>query len=210
MHRTLLSVVLLLATAAVIFDILFLWSKHAASYRQRQSIPRLAFEYGVRFRGGIPHGKATLAPPQPLSTGRRMPLQRAGSNVTDRCQNSVHGRNLIVDSRGNVCPADAVNVLTKCCPENGNSPLSCLSCNQTASDGLTCCKVYEYCVSCCLQPQRTAYVRQLLLRKKASGVALFFDVNAEDSFSICLASCRTNAASTSHENRFNQNHIHCF
>lgn len=68
-----------------------------------------------------------------------------------KCRNSIQGKMLIVDDEGYVCQRN--NLLANgCCKINEKSiQYDCDTCNK---DG--CCAVYEYCVSCCLNPDKVS------------------------------------------------------
>ncbi|XP_014217858.1 UPF0454 protein C12orf49 homolog [Copidosoma floridanum] len=84
------------------------------------------------------------------------------------CRNSVQGKFLIVDEQGYLCTT--YNVLPNgCCNPHelektamlSNSvPLiekiryPCTSCNPQG-----CCEIYEYCVSCCLDPNKVIFIQ---------------------------------------------------
>lgn len=69
------------------------------------------------------------------------------------CRNSIQGKTLIVDDEGYVCSRSNL-AKTGCCNLNtftaDAQQYSCHTCN----DETGCCAAYEYCVSCCLSPER--------------------------------------------------------
>lgn len=70
------------------------------------------------------------------------------------CRNSIQGKTLIVDDQGNVC--SRIELLnTGCC--KSAQPLKQYDCSSCVTDG--CCAVYEYCVSCCLNPNKVSEIR---------------------------------------------------
>ncbi|KAL1450771.1 hypothetical protein WDU94_003095 [Cyamophila willieti] len=93
-------------------------------------------------------------------------------NETASCRNSVQGKLIITDDRGYVCPRELVQS-NGCC----STSLSSLQypCDTCSSEG--CCVTYEYCVSCCLDPNK-------------------------DPWELCLSTCRTSSASVRHENTY--------
>lgn len=131
---------------------------------------------------------------------------------TQPCRNSVQGKGLIVDERGIVCSRHEV-LSNGCCTierkqalkneetssMGKNERYSCKTCN---SQG--CCTIYEYCVSCCLHPDRQ--ILQMRGRKLGSsrmqkdGGRL--RIRNQDYFQICLAVCRTSSLSVQHENTY--------
>lgn len=66
------------------------------------------------------------------------------------CRNSVQGKILIVDDRGFVCQRSDLQSTGCCDLDAANTKLhSCETCNLSG-----CCTIYEYCVSCCLNPDK--------------------------------------------------------
>lgn len=84
-------------------------------------------------------------------------LQQANNFSNDpsvNCRNSVQGKVLIVDDRGFVCQRSDLQS-TGCCDfdATNNKLYSCETCNSSG-----CCTIYEYCVSCCLNPDKVILV----------------------------------------------------
>lgn len=75
---------------------------------------------------------------------------------TESCRNSVQGINLVTDERGFICQRNEL-LPTGCCsiPAENTHLYDCTTCNE-----YQCCKVFEHCVSCCLNPDN---VSQLVL-----------------------------------------------
>ncbi|MEE6525671.1 hypothetical protein FKM82_025840, partial [Ascaphus truei] len=72
------------------------------------------------------------------------------SRLSNQCRNSVQGKLLITDDLGYVCERNEL-LTNGCC--NINVPSSKMySCQSCLPNG--CCSVYEFCVSCCLQPNK--------------------------------------------------------
>ncbi|GLV32981.1 uncharacterized protein CBL_08956 [Carabus blaptoides fortunei] len=75
------------------------------------------------------------------------------SNDSDTtCRNSVQGQVLIVDDRGFVCPR--ISVLSNGCCNTEESARASLQYSCDTCKNNNCCAVYEYCVSCCLHPDK--------------------------------------------------------
>uniref|UniRef100_A0A8C1ZLT4 SREBP regulating gene protein n=1 Tax=Cyprinus carpio TaxID=7962 RepID=A0A8C1ZLT4_CYPCA len=75
-----------------------------------------------------------------------------------------------------------------CC--NVNAPSSSQHvCKSCLANG--CCSIYEYCVSCCLQPDKQPLLERFLNRAAEGFQNLFTAV--EDHFELCLAKCRTSS-----------------
>lgn len=128
------------------------------------------------------------------------------------CRNSIQGKGLIVDERGIVCSRHEV-LSNGCCVteqkqtsknEETSSMIkrerySCKTCNSRG-----CCTIYEYCVSCCLHPDKQI----LQMRGRKSGSARIQKnggkqrIRNSDRFKICLAVCRTSSSSVQHENTY--------
>lgn len=123
-------------------------------------------------------------------------------NVTDNCENSVQGRDILVDDKGYVCPHDSL-MPTGCCANNSKRYV-CDSCQRNG-----CCAVYEHCVSCCLQPEKLPVLKRIVLRTSSSFHNLFSSVT--NLFQFCLAKCRTSSLSVVHENSYrNSVAKHCY
>ncbi|KAG0605438.1 hypothetical protein M758_9G059100 [Ceratodon purpureus] len=117
-----------------------------------------------------------------------------------QCNNTVQGRYLLSDSRGYVCSIMEVNPATACCP--GGEQFSCQGCNT----GTQCCDSYEYCVSCCLNPMRTALevaLKTKLARQATAGMCTSL-------FDYCSGRCRHNSESVVHENAYVSGEHHCY
>ncbi|XP_055680921.1 SREBP regulating gene protein [Lutzomyia longipalpis] len=122
-----------------------------------------------------------------------------------KCRNSVQGRFLIVDERGFVCPRFDV-LPTGCC--NVETPAtthySCETCTEAG-----CCAIYEYCVSCCLHPDKKELLERVMEKATRRQKAVFASV--QDNFELCLAKCRTDSHSVQHENKYRDPKAkHCY
>ncbi|XP_023369101.1 UPF0454 protein C12orf49 homolog isoform X2 [Otolemur garnettii] len=86
---------------------------------------------------------------------------------------------------------------------NGCCNVNVPSTKQYCCDGCWpngCCSAYEYCVSCCLQPNKQLLLERFLNRAAMAFQNLFMAV--EDHFELCLAKCRTSSQSVQHENTY--------
>ncbi|GCB68743.1 SREBP regulating gene protein [Scyliorhinus torazame] len=113
-----------------------------------------------------------------------------------QCRNSIQGKLLITDEQGYVCERKDL-LVNGCCSVNTPSTklYACDTC--LAND---CCTVYEYCVSCCLQPNKQPLLEHFLNRAAEAFQNLFTAI--EDHFELCLAKCRTSSQSVQHENNY--------
>ncbi|KAJ6638689.1 Scoloptoxin SSD14, partial [Pseudolycoriella hygida] len=121
------------------------------------------------------------------------------------CRNSVQGKVLIVDDRGFVCQRTDLQS-TGCCDVDAvNSKFySCDTCNLSG-----CCTIYEYCVSCCLNPDKKSLLEQVI--DKAIGPQRAVFASVKDHFELCLAKCRTDSHSVQHENKYRDpKSKHCY
>uniref|UniRef100_A0A182VVG9 SREBP regulating gene protein n=1 Tax=Anopheles minimus TaxID=112268 RepID=A0A182VVG9_9DIPT len=143
-------------------------------------------------------------------------IAAAVANETDElpepltCRNSIQGKSLIVDDRGYVC-SRAELLKNGCCSEtdiDGNvgarKLFPCRTCLPNR-----CCAVYEYCVSCCLNPDKRPILEEVLAKANGRQVALYAEVT--DQFELCLTKCRTNSQSVQNENKYrNPEQKHCY
>jgi len=133
------------------------------------------------------------------------PPEESNDTETVKCKNSKQGRFLIVDQKGFVCKRDAVT--NNCCnPKHSSSKqYSCFSCMKNG-----CCGLYEYCVSCCLQPKNQPLLSKILSRNLEAPYKLFAS-EVENTFELCLAKCRTSSQSVQHENSYRDANIkYCY
>lgn len=170
--------------------------------------------------------QVSLQREKPIIWTNSIPEERNRSNdLSVNCRNSVQGKALIVDDRGFVCTRSEL-LWTGCCNVEVESTklFHCDTCQSNA-----CCAIYEYCVSCCMHPEkvdgfRTSRRRKIILTKiylqksilekvlaKASGrqIAVYATVN--DQYELCLTKCRTNSHSVQNENKYRDpKSKHCY
>jgi len=127
------------------------------------------------------------------------------------CRNSIQGKGLIVDDRGIVCSRHEVLSNGCCTVEQRQTSknvealsmarrerYSCKTCNPQG-----CCTIYEYCVSCCLHPDKLIRSRKdVLLGSAKIQKDGKMPIRNLDRFQICLAVCRTSSSSVRHENTY--------
>ncbi|XP_018564091.1 UPF0454 protein C12orf49 homolog [Anoplophora glabripennis] len=132
--------------------------------------------------------------------------QHNSTGETDtNCRNSVQGKVLIVDDRGYICPRSEV-LLNGCCNDDSSTAMqySCETCKPN-----NCCAIYEYCISCCLHPDKKDVLETVLGKATEQNNVLFASVT--DHFELCLAKCRTNSQSVQHENSYKDPRAkHCY
>ncbi|XP_037685057.1 SREBP regulating gene protein-like isoform X2 [Choloepus didactylus] len=71
-------------------------------------------------------------------------------------------------------------------------------CDGCLSNG--CCSACEYCISCCLQPNKQLLLERFLSRAAMAFQNLFMAVEYHSE--LCLAKCRTSFQSVQHENTY--------
>ncbi|XP_055945320.1 SREBP regulating gene protein-like [Argiope bruennichi] len=128
----------------------------------------------------------------------------SNSKITS-CRNSVQGKILIADDKGFVCPRQ--DVLSNGCCNIDSPSTSRYSCESCHDNG--CCSIYEYCISCCLQPEKRALLMKILGKASETFNILFASIT--DHFELCLTKCRTSSQSVQHENSYTDPKAkHCY
>ena len=89
------------------------------------------------------------------ATGQHDGVDDAAMNKTETktCRNSVQGKALIADDRGYVCDRRSLKN-SGCCDSDTSQRYSCSDCHSTTG----CCKVYETCISCCMDPKHVSHL----------------------------------------------------
>ncbi|XP_053677930.1 SREBP regulating gene protein [Anopheles nili] len=122
------------------------------------------------------------------------------------CRNSIQGKSLIVDDRGYVCSHSEL-LTNGCCNSEDSDPRQLFPCTTCLPN--RCCAVFEYCVSCCLNPDKRPILEEVLAKANGRQVALYAEVT--DQFELCLTKCRTNSQSVQNENKYrNPAQKHCY
>ncbi|CAH0382834.1 unnamed protein product [Bemisia tabaci] len=127
----------------------------------------------------------------------------ADSQMT--CRNSVQGKVLIADDRGYVCNRGDL-LFTGCCNVNSESTKHywCETCKDN-----NCCSIYEYCISCCLHPDKKELLQKVIGKAEQTFHVLLSSIS--DHFELCLAKCRTSSSSVQHENSYRDPKAkHCY
>ncbi|XP_014671687.1 PREDICTED: UPF0454 protein C12orf49 homolog [Priapulus caudatus] len=132
-------------------------------------------------------------------------FDEANSTQLKTCRNSVQGKALIADERGYVCTRVDIQP-GGCC--NVYSPnTKHYACDTCLKNG--CCAIYEYCISCCLDPEKRPLLETVLDKAAAANNLLYSSVS--DHFELCLAKCRTSSQSVQHENSYRDPKAkHCY
>ncbi|CAG9817779.1 unnamed protein product [Phaedon cochleariae] len=117
-----------------------------------------------------------------------------------KCMKSGHGGNPRY-----VCPRHEV-LENGCCNDaiSGVLQYPCDTCKPN-----NCCAIYEYCIACCLHPDKREVLETVLSKASEMNNVLFASVT--DHFELCLAKCRTNSQSVQHENSYKDPRAkHCY
>ncbi|XP_071179838.1 SREBP regulating gene protein-like [Mytilus edulis] len=112
------------------------------------------------------------------------------------CRNSVQGKLIIVDERGYICNRTELD--NRGCCDVTLQHISKHRCDKCSSNG--CCEQFEFCVSCCLNPEKKTLLTRVLEEARQLGDRSLASVG--DQFELCLAKCRTSSQSVQHENSY--------
>lgn len=124
---------------------------------------------------------------------------------SENCRNSIQGKSIIADDRGYLCKRSDV-LASGCCKIDSptSKRYSCETCKSN-----DCCAIYEYCISCCMNPEKKEVLQKSLVKVVDKFKILLGSVN--DQFSLCLVKCRTSSQSVLHENTYRDaQNKHCF
>lgn len=103
------------------------------------------------------------------------------NDLSTTCRNSVQGKALIVDDRGYVCTRFEL-LWTGCCNVEVDSTklFHCDTCQNS-----DCCAIYEYCVSCCMHPDKVCKIdkAKILLVKSTNKYNAFTETVTGKGFS---------------------------
>lgn len=183
-----------------------MWTLCLMCFLRRRTVLALIFVFSLTYciLSFYVNNKSHVAMKPP---GDRMMIRRVkefvwhtdhGNETVETCRNSVQGKLILADDRGHVCARDLVQS-NGCCPPTSDSvQYSCDTCN---TEG--CCVTYEYCVTCCLNPDK----KQLLESVLHLDTVTYHHKNillaaVSDPWELCLSTCRTNSASVRHENTY--------
>lgn len=126
----------------------FIWKcKRSSSHNNRRREIKI-FQFNVQ---GVPKDfdEVVYRRMHPLIWREEFNNASVNDIVPPKCRNSIQGKTLLVDDEGYVCPR--IELLSSgCCKVTAQSKQ--YDCDSCIDDG--CCSVYEYCVSCCLNPNK--------------------------------------------------------
>jgi len=136
------------------------------------------------------------------------PTSQERRKEKDNCEHTQQGKHYITDDKGGVCKWKDLNPVTSCCKDYSITkihPFSCENCNRT----IACCSVYEFCVSCCLDPAKEDLRNEVqqVLDAKSLGVE---DFSSLSPFEYCRAICRTSSKSIYSQNQYRNDDKYCY
>jgi len=123
------------------------------------------------------------------------------------CRNIVQGKMYVTDDKGYVCKHENFDGRTGCCKDHDRRAFSCPReyCNTTSR----CCSIYEYCVACCMDPQKEKVRKDLLANTSDPTILELPD--KDDAFVLCKSVCRTSSKSLHSQNKYRNDEIkYCF
>ncbi|KAJ3426566.1 hypothetical protein M0812_26132 [Anaeramoeba flamelloides] len=116
------------------------------------------------------------------------------------CVNTKQGKYYLTDQYGMVCSKLSINPKTGCCPKLNTTKFHQFSCHSCQMEDF-CCSVYEFCVSCCMDPKHYKNSKNIESQNKK---------NIMKKFKICKESCRTSSQSIINENVYRSKYKYCF
>ncbi|XP_072949138.1 SREBP regulating gene protein [Epargyreus clarus] len=117
------------------------------------------------------------------------------NDTNEMCRNSLQGKSFIVDDKGYVCQRSDITKNGCCNTDTEYQRYSCKTCKPNH-----CCKIFEFCVSCCLDPSKRNMLEIVLSKLSADENVLFHSLT--DDYELCLTKCRTSSHSVLHENSY--------
>jgi len=126
----------------------------------------------------------------------------------ESCEHTGQGKVYITDDQGAVCRWKDLNPITSCCRDYSVTKLqifSCENCNKT----IACCSVYEFCVSCCMDPAKQD-LRNDILESVDTKNREFEDPTMLSAFDYCRAICRTSSKSIHSHNQYRNDDKYCY
>eukprot|EP01117_Protostelium_nocturnum_P013022 TRINITY_DN4831_c0_g1_i2.p1 TRINITY_DN4831_c0_g1~~TRINITY_DN4831_c0_g1_i2.p1 ORF type:complete len:233 (+),score=72.07 TRINITY_DN4831_c0_g1_i2:265-963(+) len=141
--------------------------------------------------------------------------------ISINCQHSKEGKGkIVVDSNGFICNRSQLIPSSNCCPSsylpsqssNKNDEhndiqwrkknrFECKSCDWETN----CCSIYEYCISCCLNPSKRQIVKEM-----NSTIGPKSSLLISSKFELCQFVCRTSSKCLLHENTYRGSFKYCF
>jgi hypothetical protein len=123
----------------------------------------------------------------------------------DFCETTMASKQFVADDRGRICSRVLLDPLSGCC--NASLPTtSSFSCN-TCGRASRCCRLYEFCVTCCMRQEHLAEL-ELALTPAPLQTQNFSGLSRR--FGACSALCRTSSESVDHERSYRSTAVYCF
>ncbi|PRP88169.1 hypothetical protein PROFUN_03992 [Planoprotostelium fungivorum] len=128
----------------------------------------------------------------------RLVMEVTDVELKNKCTNTIQSRILVVDDNGFRCLRKDLD-RNGCCTTR-HQRFSCEYCDLINK----CCRTYENCVSCCLNPKEPPALGSLHLSRYPLQDSDF------TRFERCQMACRTSSLSLLHENTYRSPLKHCF
>jgi len=135
---------------------------------------------------------------------RQQPLNE--EEVLPNCRHTAQGLKLITDDNGYVCEWKTLEPSSRCCGQDQLPEFSRWSCS-TCNSSSMCCSVYEFCVSCCMDPDKEQ-IRRMVLRNSPTDPILI--KLGKDTFEFCRGLCRTSSKSVFGQNQYRHENKYCY
>jgi len=141
------------------------------------------------------------------SQGQRPTKNLTTEQFSKTCLHTIQGREFVTDNNGFVCKWRDIEPITSCCRDThltNISHYSCDNCNETAR----CCRVYEFCVSCCMLPDNELVRKEVMKVESDPSIQRAY---SQSIFEYCTCVCRTSSKSVVARNRYrNDEEKYCY
>ncbi|KAL0479299.1 hypothetical protein AKO1_008106 [Acrasis kona] len=122
--------------------------------------------------------------------------------LNPKCKTTVGVNMFVTDSRGYTCLTEDVDASTNCCTQQSSTRFSCKTCDARFG----CCTSYEYCVSCCMSPDKATSLMNDFNERQSDR--LYQSVKTK--YQYCTTRCRTTSKSVINQNRYKSPLKHCY
>ena len=125
-----------------------------------------------------------------------------------RCKNTKQGPLYITDDQGYFCDRSHLDKRRPgCCDPEASPRFHCDGCRMHRNSNVSCCDLFEQCVSCCMSHDNVQSLETILgLPPKITSL-----IYPQHRFVVCDALCRTSSSSLINGKRYLcQNHKFCY
>jgi len=181
------------------------WYKHHLRFRGAWGLGTLLFLGFICFMAVMAANTIVFGSP---NTFVSPPTSQEKRKEKDTCEHTQQGKHYITDDKGGVCKWKDLNPATSCCKDylvTKIQPYSCDNCNRT----IACCSIYEFCVSCCLDPAKEDLRNEVQQTLDAKSLG-FEDFSTLSPFDYCRAICRTSSKSIHSQNQYRIDEKFCY